>query len=98
MVKELRHVDVSKVFELKRLAKEVVESGEALVLCDRDIDLAVISPVKPTSRTRRRLREQAAADMEAFRLSAGAWADVDTEEILRYIYDARDRGVRPLQH
>src|SRR3954447_21121346 len=98
MVKELRGIDVSKMFELKRLAKEVVESGEPLILCDRDIDLAVISPVKPVSRTRRLLRDRAAADLDAFRSAAGSWADVDTDEMLRYIYDARDRGVRPLQH
>ena len=98
MVKELRRIDVYKVYELKRLAKEVVETGEALVLCDRDIDLAVISPVKPTSRTRRRVREQAAADVDAFHSSAGSWADVDVEAFMKYVYDARDRGVRPLQH
>ena len=82
----------------KRLAREVVESGESIILKDRDIELITLVPFKPLTRTRKRLRELKAADEEASRSSAGSWADVDVDEFLRYIYDARDRGVRPLQH
>jgi len=93
-----RAIDVSDIPGLKRLAKELVESGETLVLRDRGIDLATISPEKPLSIRRQRLQEQKEADIESFKSSAGGWADVDVDEFFKYMYDARDRGVRPLQH
>jgi hypothetical protein len=95
MVKELRRLDVSKIPELQRLAQEVADSGEGLVLRDNDTDLAMVAPVKTRARGRRP-RERTQADVEAFRSAAGSWADVDTEELKRWIYTGRESSRPPV--
>ena len=54
MAKERKPVDVSRVPELLRLAREVRDSGESRVLAHDDEELAILSPVpKEPRRTRK---------------------------------------------
>jgi hypothetical protein len=88
MVKQLRHVDVSDNPELMRLAEEVAQSGDSVMLTKGSKDLATISPTSPSGR-RLKPRELSPVDLEAFNSSAGGWADVDVDEFMKRVYEGR---------
>jgi hypothetical protein len=54
MAQERRAIDVSRVPELLRLAREVSDSGEPCVLAQGDEELAILTPVQPTRRRTRK--------------------------------------------
>jgi hypothetical protein len=88
MAREIESLDVSNEPALRRLAEEVRAAGKARVLRSDDTDLAVIVPLpaRPAPRQRRRLSKSA---KEAFLSAAGGWKDVETDRLLKDIYDAR---------
>jgi hypothetical protein len=93
MAREFEFIDVSGDPALRKLAEEVRAGGKARVLRSNETDLAVILPL-PRKRRPRRLSDSA---REAFLSSAGGWKDVDTDQLLKDIYEARqveeDRSV-----
>lgn len=91
MVKEMRRLDVLGSPELSRLAEEVVKSGVGVVLHDAERDLAIIEPAP--KRSRRKAREKTQAELEAFWSAAGSWADVDVDEFMKRVYEARDASI-----
>jgi hypothetical protein len=93
MARELRSIDISNAPELLRLAEEVRASGEACLLRRDREDIAVLTPVVPIV-GRRPKRAKTAADRAAFRSAAGSWKDVDTDALIRTIYESR-RSSRP---
>jgi hypothetical protein len=92
MVKEMRRVDVTKNAELLRLAQEVADTGDGVILQTEGTDLVTMLPAatRPTGIRRKRSK----ADLEAFWASAGSWADVDVDEFLRNVYEGRELGTR----
>jgi hypothetical protein len=93
MARESKHIDVTHIPELLRLAEEVHASREPRVLTRDREELAVLRPVK-------RRRAQAAktqADYDAFISSFGSWRDVDTEALKREIREARGSSRPPVE-
>lgn len=79
MNKNVRHIDVSQVTDLVRLAEEVRETNEPCVLQRDGEDLAILMPLKPATKHGRR-RGKTAAGYQAFLSAFGGWkglADAD---------------------
>jgi hypothetical protein len=94
LAKEFKAVDISDAPELVRLAEEVRTSCEPRVLQRNGEDLAIITPLAHAP-WRRRTRVKTAANLEAFRSSAGSWKDVDTDRLIADLYASRERSTRP---
>jgi len=94
MATELKSIDIGRLPELVRLACEVKETREPRVLRWEGEDIAILVPVKPAARPRRRARSK--ADYEAFLSSAGGWRDlIDAEKLIEDIYESRRISSRP---
>jgi hypothetical protein len=94
MARESISVDVSNNPGLLRLAEEVGRTGERRILRRDREALAVVMPVSAVTK-RRSERRKTEADLEAFRSAAGGWKDVDTDSLIKQIYNDRRRSVRP---
>lgn len=94
MIKELKPIDITNVPELLSLAEEVHRTNEPRLLRRESEDLAILMPVKPAPRRRRRWAKTR-ADYEAFRSAAGGWKDVDTDKLIEDIYADRRISDRP---
>ena len=66
-----QEIDVSTSPDLRRVAEEVRDSGEPIVLRMEDEELAVLIPVDTTARRARRRLTQ--ADYDAVMSTAGSW-------------------------
>lgn len=88
--KEAKHIDISGMPDLLRLAEEIKRTGEFIVLCQKGEKLAALSPIKKRSK-----RAKTEADWEAFLSSFGSWKDVDTEAFKRANYESRSISSRP---
>jgi hypothetical protein len=95
MARELTAIDISNTPDLLRLVEEVAESGTPRILRRADEDVAVLLPVKKPASRRRTGRKKTKEDYEAFRSSAGGWADVDTDKLIEDIYESRNISTRP---
>ncbi len=89
--KEAKHIDINNMPNLLRLAKEVKDTKEPIILRQDGEDLATLSPIR--KRSRRTITEE---DWEAFLSSFGSWKDVDTEALKRAIDESRSIPPRPL--
>ena len=94
MAEHAKSIDISDVPELLRLAEEVRRAGEPRVLRKDGEELAMVVPLAPP-KVRRRGRVKTEADYEAFRRAAGGWADVDTDTLIKNIYEDRRRSSHP---
>ena len=93
MTRELEAIDVASNPDLLRIAEEVERTGKPRVLRRADEDLALVVPVPQASpRTRRQKTQE---DYEAFRSAAGGWRDVDTDRLLKDVYESRTTEQRP---
>ncbi|MGH2561456.1 MAG: hypothetical protein ACRDJH_20520 [Thermomicrobiales bacterium] len=89
-----KSIDVEDMPELNRIAQEVSESGESLLLREKGRNLAVIHPAEWShSIGSRRIRT--AGDVEAFLRTAGGWKDVDTDRLMNDILESRKLQTRP---
>jgi hypothetical protein len=95
MAKELRPIDVSKLPELLRIAEEVGSTREPRILRRGKEDLAVVIPIARQARPSQRKRN--AADIEAFKSAAGSWSDVDTDNLVKGIYESRRSSRSPVE-
>lgn len=86
-------IDISHDPELLKLAEEVHTMHEPRILRRNDEDLAVLMPVGPKRKRRRRAKTK--ADYEAFRGAASSWKDVDTNKLIADIYESRRHAFRP---
>src|SRR4051794_11441453 len=94
MVKIAKVIDVSATAELARIAEEINRTGESIILNYNGCDLAIIEPLDPNDR-RRLDWKPTEEEIAAFRAAAGGWADIDTDALLRDIYEARRRPMLP---
>lgn len=93
MARELKTIDISSVPELLRIVEEAREAREPRLLRRGREDLAILRPVKTASKRRKRTKTE--ADYAAFLSSAGSWKDVDTDRLIRDIYESRRMSSRP---
>ena len=94
MAKAVKHIDVSNIPELLRIAEEVHATNEPRVLRRDNEDIALLAPLKPVSKPMIK-RAKGTAAYKAFRAAAGGWKDVDTDRLVEEIYRDRDAGDRP---
>lgn len=90
-------IDVTNLPEVARLAEEVRQSRTPRELRRGD---EVIARIVPAARhtalpARRYGGKRSVEDVEAFRSSAGGWADIDAEKLKSDIYESRRRSSRP---
>jgi hypothetical protein len=84
--------------ELLRLAEEVKETGESRVLRGHNEDLVLVTPIagKQKRKGRNTLPPKTKEQVEAFRSAAGAWKNVDTDAMKKYIYEGRTSSKPPV--
>ena len=96
MAHEIIPIDITNAPELRRLAEEVAKTRTPRVLRRDDEDIAVLSPAP--ARKRRSRRARTAADLEAFRSSAGGWKGiVDVDKFLNDIDESRRLSRPPVE-
>jgi hypothetical protein len=94
MATEYASIDIGDAPSLSELADEVRRTNRPLVLRRADEDIAIISPVKKTTK-RSSVKKKSAADMAAFWSAFGGWKDVDTERLKADIYESRRLSTKP---
>ena len=82
-------IDITTIPELVRIAEEVAATKTPRELKRENKTVAVIMPAPKA--TAKKKREKTKADFEAFLSAAGGWKDVDTERLLKDIYEDRRR-------
>jgi hypothetical protein len=86
-------IDATDLPELRRIAEEVRDTGESMVIRSGDEELAVVSPIDSAKRSRGRkpTSEQIEAAMAAF----GGWESlIDGEELKANIREGRSSRPR----
>lgn len=91
MAEHLKVIDITEVSDLE----EVRRSEEPRLLRRGDEDLAVVTPLPRPIKVRRRAWRPSEEDLAAFRGAAGGWKDVDTDKLVRDIYESRRISTRP---
>ncbi len=94
MAEHAKSIDISDIPDLLRLAEEVQASNEPRMLTRNAEQLAVVMPVGKRSAKRPR-KTPSAEDLEAFRSAAGGWKDLDTDTLVKNIYESRRISIRP---
>lgn len=87
-------IDIGEMPEVVRLAREVHDSGQPVLLREAGVAIAALIPLELAEELGLRgpLTE---AEIAAFESAAGGWHDVDTDRLLEDIYARRGRPVRP---
>ncbi|MBI3913581.1 MAG: hypothetical protein HY327_05275 [Chloroflexi bacterium] len=93
MNKELRAIEISKIPELLRIVNEVRKSRTPRVLSRRKEPVAILRPINGSAKRAKRTKSK--KDFEAFLASAGSWKDVDTDKLIKDIYESRKISSRP---
>ncbi len=88
-------IDISTIPDLARLVEEVEATKKPRELRRDNKPVALLTPVTPTGKTSRQ-KAKTKADYEAFKRAAGSWSDVDTDTLIKNIYEDRRRSNRPL--
>src|SRR5947199_9181243 len=89
MTQHATPIDISHNPELLRIVEEVETTKIPRELKRENKTVAVIMPAKKVPPKKK--REKTKADYEAFLSAAGGWKDVDTETLLKHIYEDRRR-------
>ncbi len=92
MKKELKTIEISNMPEVLRIVDEVRKSKTPRILSRRRKALAVLRPLEDK---RKRAKSKAKKKFEAFLASAGSWKDVDTDKLIKDIYESRKISFRP---
>jgi hypothetical protein len=91
-------VDISAMPDLIRLAEEVAQTGQPLVLHRGDEEVAVLVPAGERRRKRRTPRTLTPAQREAVLSTAGGWVGlIDAEQFKRDIKAARSDHRPPVK-
>ena len=95
MSSSLTPLDISNIPDLVRVAEEVNTTKKSRVLTVSGRTLAVLMPVETSGKSKEK-RVKTKADYTAFRAAFGSWKDVDTDKLLKDIYEDRRRtNTRP---
>lgn len=94
MDRDLKPIDIREFPELRRLAEEVRDAHEPMVLRCGSEAIAKLVPVRRRADARTG-RKKTEAEYQAFLGSAGAWEDVDVDAFLEANRVSRDRSIRP---
>ncbi len=95
MKKELKAIEISNMPEVLRIVNEVRKSRTPRLLSRRRKPLAIL---RPFIGKRKRAKSKTKKDFEAFLASAGSWKDVDTDKLIKDIYESRKISSRlPVQ-
>ncbi len=94
MQKTLTSIDITNMPELVKIAEEVQATKTPRELRRENKTVAMITPVPPTGKAKQR-RGTTKADYEAFKAAAGSWKDVDTDTLVKHIYEDRRRSNKP---
>jgi hypothetical protein len=78
-------IDITNIPELVWIAEEVEATKTPRELVRENKTVAVIMPAKKAPL--RKKREKTKADYEAFRSAADSWKDVDTDRLIKDIYE-----------
>ncbi|HEY7032348.1 MAG TPA: hypothetical protein VH482_13500 [Thermomicrobiales bacterium] len=96
MSAERRVIDVDESPDLIRLVDEIHSTQTPTVLRRKGQDVAVVAPMTSSTLGRRR-RTDPDRLREALRATAGGWRGlVDTDQLIKDIYDDRNLPERPL--
>ena len=96
MAAERKVIDVDESLDFIRLVDQVSESEEATLLRRNGRAVAVITPLKPRSRGRRRRMDPDEA-VRILQETAGGWKGlVDTDKLIEDIYADRELSNREL--
>jgi hypothetical protein len=88
MRRNLKRINIDDVADLLSLAEEVRTTKEPRVLRRDSEDIAVLMPVtSPTCRKPKSKKTK--EDYAAFHSAAGGWKDVDTDTLIKNIYEDR---------
>ncbi len=79
-------IDITNMPDLVRLAEEVEATKIPRELRRENKPVALITPVTGA---------KTKADYEAFKSAAGSWKDVDTDRLIKDIYEQRRRSNKP---
>src|SRR5438874_6472506 len=83
-------LDITNIPELVRIAEEVEATKTPRELRRENKPVALITPVTGAKKAKKQ-KTKTKADYEAFKSAAGGWKDVDTERLLKDIYEDRRR-------
>lgn len=90
------NVEVSRIAyeylanNLASVLNSVVREHAVVVVETIDGELAILSSFLPAE-----LPAKSAADYTAFRSAAGSWAEMNTDEIIKRVYESRNQPGRP---
>ncbi len=79
--------------DLARIVEEVEATKKPRELRRENKTVAVIMPARRAPA--KKMREKTKADYEAFKSAAGSWKDVDTDTLIKHIYEQRRRSNKP---
>lgn len=95
MQREIKHLDISNVPELLRIAEEVRITHQPRILRRDSEDLAILIPVTHSSQERVK-RELTESDYQAFLSAAGSWSSfVDSDKLIEDIHESRRLSSKP---
>lgn len=96
MAPALKTIDVTDLPELRRVAEDVRETQEPLLLRTGNDDVAILVPIEVSERSDERVRTQ--ADHEAFLSAFGGWKGiVETEKLKAGIRAGRSSDRPPVE-
>jgi hypothetical protein len=87
-------IDITNIPELVRIAEEVEATKTPRELVQENKHVALITPVTGAKKAKKR-KGKTKADYEAFKSAAGSWKDVDTDRLIKDIYEQRRRSNKP---
>jgi hypothetical protein len=86
-------IDITTMPDLARIVEEVEATKKPRELRRENKPVAVIMPAKKAPAKKK--GEKTKADYEAFKSAAGSWKDVDTDSLIKNIYEQRRRSNKP---
>lgn len=93
MARKLETIEISDIPELLRIVEEVRKNKTPRVLSRRKKPVAVLQPL--IGKRKRAQSPKSRKDYEAFLASAGSWKEVDTDKLIKDIYESRRISSRP---
>ena len=87
-------IDITNMPDLVRIAEEVEVTKTPRELRRKNKPVAIITPLRSVGRAKK-YKAKTTADFAAFRSAFGSWEDVDTDKLLKDIYETRHRATRP---
>jgi hypothetical protein len=88
MATEPRTIEIGNMPDVLRIVDQVRKTRTSRVLSRGKKPLAILRPLP--SNGKRGKRAKSKKDYEAFLASSGSWKDVDTDRLVRDIYESRE--------